>query len=118
LAYGLYLSLDQKNWVRGDYSTENKLTGTLYINKNKSKVKNLTGYTVKIRLYKVSRIGDRFNKTASVVSASNGTWSYAVQDGDMPFFGLYEVKLELTKSGVKETTLNYTELFVLEGATS
>ena len=118
MAYGNYLALDQKSWIRGDYSTDNKLTGTIYTDRNKVTAKNLTGYTIKIRLQKPSRIGDRFGKTATIVSASAGTWEYAVEDGEMPFFGVYEVKAEITKSGARETTLNYVELLILEGSTS
>ena len=115
MAYGLYLSLDQTRWYRGDYSADSKLTGTIYTDKIKTKAKNLTGYTVKIRVFKPRRFGDRFNKTATIVSASNGTWSYAVQDGEMPVFGLYEVKAEISKADARESTLNYVELLVLEG---
>ncbi len=116
MAYGLYLELDQKTWYRGDYSADNKLTGTIYTDKNKTQAKNLSGYTVKIRIYKIRRVGDRFNKTATIVSASDGTWEYAVQDGEMPIFGLYEVKAEISKADARESTLNYTELLVLQGA--
>jgi hypothetical protein len=115
MAYGLYLVLDQPRWYRGDFSSESKLTGAIYTNKNKTSAKNLSGFTVKIRIYKPRRFGDRFNKTATVVSATNGTWEYAVQDGEMPVFGLYEVKAEISKDGVRESTLNYVELFVSEG---
>lgn len=117
MAYGLFLALDQDRWYRGDFSSESKLTGTIYTDKNRTQKKNLTGYTITIRLHKPSTIGDRFGKVASIVSATNGTWSYAVADGEMPVFGLYECKAELTKSGVKESTLNRVEFSVLEGAT-
>ncbi len=115
MAYGLWLTLDQDIWYRGDYSSENKLTGTIYTDKNRTVAKNLTGYTIKIRLFKPRTIGDRFNKTASIVTAASGTFDYAVGQGEMPIFGLYEVIVELSKSGVKESTLNHVELQVLEG---
>ncbi|UVF62359.1 upper tail fiber [Nitrososphaeria virus YSH_174770] len=117
MAYGLYLELDQSEWHRGDYSSENKLTGTIYTDKNKTKAKNLSGYTVKIRMFKTRTIGDRFNKDATITSASNGTFEYAVQEGEAPIFGLYQIKAELQKTGVKESTLNYVELLILEGPT-
>ena len=115
MAYGLYLTLDQQEWYRGDYSSENKLTGTIYTDKNRTVPKNLTGYTITIRLFKPRTIGDRFNKTASIVTAASGTFAYAVGEGEMPIFGLYECVVELSKSGVKESTLNHVELQVLEG---
>ena len=117
MAYGLYLSLDQDTWYRGDYSSENKLTGTIYTDKNMTQKKNLTGYTIKIKMMKPRTIGDRFNKTASIVSASGGTFDYAVGEGEMPVFGLYEVKVELSKTGVRESSLNYVEFLILEGST-
>ena len=115
MAYGLYLTLDQEQWYRGDFSSESKITGTLYTDKNRTVAKNLTGYTITIRLFKSRTIGDRFNKTASIVSASAGTFDYAVGQGEMPIFGLYEVVVTLTKSGVQESTLNHVELQILEG---
>lgn len=115
MAYGLYLKLDQKQWYRGDYSATNKLTGTIYTDKNMTVAKNLTGYTLTVRMFKPRTIGDRFNKTATIVTAASGTWSYAVQQGEMPIFGLYHVTVTLSKSGDQETTLNTVELQVLEG---
>ena len=115
MAYGLYLTLDQEHWYRGDFSSENKLTGTIFTNKNKTSKKDLSGYTVTIRLFKSRTIGDRFNNQATIVSAANGTFEYAVGEGEMPIFGLYEVVVTLTKSGVQESTLNHVELQVLEG---
>jgi hypothetical protein len=115
MAYGLFLTLDQTQWYRGDFSSENKLTGTLYTNKNRTVKKNLTGYTITIRMFKPRTIGDRFNKTGTIVTAADGTFSYAVGSGEMPIFGIYEVVVTLTKSGVQESTLNHVELQVLEG---
>ena len=115
MAYGLYLTLDQSKWYRGDFSSENKLTGTVYTDNNFTTVKDLSGYSIKIRMYKPRTIGDRFNKTATIVSATDGTWSYAVAEGEIPIYGNYEVKAELNKSGVRESTLNRVELLILEG---
>lgn len=115
MAYGLYLTVDQPKWYRDDYSDSNKLTGTIYSNKQKTVKANLTGYTLVIRLYKGNRWGDHFGKTASIVSATNGTWEYAVNENEMPPPGIYNVKLELTQSGRRESTLNRQELLVLEG---
>jgi hypothetical protein len=115
LAYGLYLSLDQKRWFRNDFSATNKITGTLYTDVNQTVAKNLTGYTVTIKLYKPRTIGDRFNKTATIVTAADGTFEYAVGEGEMPIYGLYWMIIQLTKSGDRETTLNDVEFQILEG---
>jgi hypothetical protein len=115
MAYGLYLDLDVPRWFRNDYSTENKITGTIYTDVNRTVVKNLTGYTVTVKLFKPRTIGDRFNKTADIVTAADGTWSYAVGSGEMPIYGLYFMIIELSKSGVKESTINDVEFQILEG---
>lgn len=115
MAYGAYLSLDQDKWFRNDFSADNKLTGTVYSDINQTTAYNLTGFTVDVKFYKQGRIGERFSKTATIVVAANGTWEYAVQQGEMPPSGLYLVKIELSKSGAQESTLNRVELLVLRG---
>ena len=109
------MTVDQSEWFRGDFSSENKLTGTIYTNINKVTAKNLTGYTITIRLHRPKFFGDFFNKTGTIVTAADGTWSYAVQQGEMPPRGIYFVKVEISKSGVIESTLNRIEIQVLEG---
>jgi hypothetical protein len=110
-----YLALDQPKWYRDDFSSEDKLTGTIFTNQSYTVKKNLTGYTLKVRMNKNYRWGDHFNKTATIVTAADGTWSYAVNQNEMPPPGIYNVKLELSKSGVKISTLNRVELLILEG---
>jgi len=109
------MTVDQDQWFRGDFSADNKLTGTIYTDINKQTVKNLTGFTITIRLHRPKFFGDFFNKTATIVIAANGTWSYAVQQGEMPPRGIYFVKVEISKSDAVESTLNRIELQVLEG---
>lgn len=115
MSYGTHLTLDQPIWFRNDFSSESKLTGTLYTDVNRTVKKNLTGFTLTLKLWKPRTVGDRFNKVASIVSAVDGTWEYAVQEGDMPIYGLYYVGLELTKAGVRETNINQVEFMLLEG---
>ena len=118
LAYGLYLIMDQPKWFRGDFSDTNKLTGTIYTDQKFTRKANLTGYTITIRLTKNHRWGDYFNKVGSIVSATGGTFSYAVAENEIPPPGLYNVKIELSKSGSRESTLNRQELMIVEGATA
>ena len=118
LAYGLYLIMDQPKWFRGDFSDTNKLTGTIYTDQKFTREANLTGYTITIRLTKNHRWGDYFNKVGSIVSATSGTFSYAVAENEIPPPGLYNVKIELSKSGARESTLNRQELMIVEGATA
>lgn len=112
MVYGLYLKLDQSVWSKGDFSSESKLTGTIYTDSAKTVAKNLTGYAIQIRLFEDWQEDDFFNKTAAIVVAANGTWEYAVAQNEMPDSGVYLVKAELTKSGVRESTLNRQKLTV------
>ena len=115
MAYGSYLVLDQTRAFRGDFSSDAFLTGTIYSDKNLTTAKDLTGYTLTIRMNRSKHMGDWFGKTATIVSAANGTWSYLVGEGELPTPGVYFVKIELTKSGVRESTLNRVELHILAG---
>jgi len=100
MAYGAYCKLDQTRWVRGNYSSSNKLTGTIYSDKLKTSAFNLTGYTLKVRIFKRWYNHDYFNKTADIVVAASGTWSYAVAQHEMPTTpGVYLLSIELSKSG-------------------
>ena len=118
MAYGLYLVLDQREWYRNDFSSEQKLTGTIFTNIQQTVKKNLTGFTITIQMHSGRAWGDRFDKTASIVSATGGTWEYAVQESEMPPPRIYKVTARLTKAGVSETTLNRQELNVIVGPSS
>lgn len=103
MAYGLHLTLDQKEWRESDFSATNKLTGTIYTDKAKSSAKNLTGYTLTILIYKENGTV-YFDKTATITVAANGTWEYAVAENEMAPMGIYKFEIELTKSGDHEST--------------
>ena len=118
MAYGLYLSPGQTQWYRDDFSSDNKLTGTLYTDINQTTVKDLTGYTIKVRLSRPNRRGHRLDKTADIVVAANGTWAYAVEEAAMPQADLYLMTVQISKSGAQETTLNRVEFHILEGPSS
>jgi len=117
MAYGLWLKLDQTRAHREDFSSDAFLTGTIYTNIGQSTAKNLTGYTLLVRMHRQIHFGDFFNKTADIVTAADGTWKYLVKAGELPPRGLYFVTVQLTKSGVRESTLNRVELNVLGGLT-
>ena len=118
MAAGLYLSLDQDQWFRNNFSSTNPLTGTIYTDINQTSAKDLTGYAITIRMSRPNgpgRFSDFFNKTASIVVAANGTWSYAIAQSELPHRGVYYVTAELTKAGDQESTLNRVEFHILEG---
>ena len=104
MAYGLFLTLDQRKWRADDYSSDNGLTGTVYTDEKKTIAKNLTGYTVNVLIYKRWSNAILFWKAATIVTAASGTWKYLVKKGEMVSPGLYFVEIELNKSGVVEST--------------
>jgi len=119
MAYGIYLSLDQPKWKQSDFSASNKLTGTIWSDKDLTSAFNLTGYAIQIRIFNRFGGGDGFDKTAAIVVAASGTWSYAVAESDMvgPSNRPYLVEAEISKSGEVMSTLNVVEFWVLEAPT-
>jgi len=115
MAYGLWLKLDQSRWFRGDFSASSPLTGTVYTDVQQLTAKSLTGYAIKVIIYRDYHYGALMEKVATIVSATAGTWSYAIKVGEIPPRGYYYVKVELAKSGDKESTLNKVRLHVLPG---
>jgi len=103
MTLGLYLKLDQDKLVHGDFSDTDKITGTIYTDEAKSSAKNLTGYTLDIILFKEGGSA-AFDKTASIVTAADGTFSYAVAEGELPAVGIYNVEVELSQSGQRIST--------------
>jgi len=115
LVYGLYLNLDQNRWFRGDFSSDNALTGTIYTDVNQTTAKNLTGFAIQIRMHRPLHFGDFFNKPGTIVVAADGTFKRNLLQGETPPRGIYYVKAELSKSGVVESTINRVELHILGG---
>lgn len=109
--------MDQRRWAEGDYSSTNKLTGTIYTDSAKTTAKNLTGLTIKIRIFRRWSSTDLFNKTGSIVTAASGTWSYAVAVGEMPSSGLYLLEVELSQSGEVISTFPV-EFHIISGPTA
>lgn len=112
----LWLTLDVDRWKRGDFSSETKITGTIYTDRSRETAKNLTGFTL---TFFIRKFGEQFqtklSETATIVTAASGTWEYAVTSGKLDIDpGTYRAEIELTKSGVKEST--YDELFYIEGS--
>jgi len=102
--YGTYLRLNQKTWREFDFSTINKLSGTLFADKAMTTPRDLTGSTLKIRIYRRWRRLDRFNKSATITNPTAGTWEYTVAKGEMPRRGIYLLEVEIISSGVQEST--------------
>ncbi len=118
MAYGIYLVCDQKVLFNGDYSSSNKLTGTIYSDSALTTAKSLTGYTIKIRIYKRDSDSDYFDKTANITVAASGTWNYPIAANELPGAGLYLIKLEISQSGEIMSTLNNVEILIKRGPTA
>lgn len=74
-------------------------TGTAY---------NLTDYTIKLKVWKVSNPGTLLvTGTCVIVIAANGTCYYNVAASDFTSIGSFKAELELTKTGVIESTQSF-----------
>jgi hypothetical protein len=118
MAYGIYLALDQDRYFRNNFSSTNPLTGTIYTDINQTTVKDLTGYSIFIRMSRPNgpgRFSDFLNKEAIAVVEANGTWSLALSTGQVPHRGVYYVTAEISNTSDIESTLNRVEFYILEG---
>lgn len=112
----LYLKLDSNVWNEFDYDNTHGITGTIYTDRTFSSPKNLTGLTLTIRLSKRWHITDRLNKTASIVSGSNGTWEYKPSFGDLPRAGIYLLEVELSNGDNLKKSTRPVEFFIRRSA--
>lgn len=72
------------------------------INENTSAV-NLTSAAVTIRAISIYDSSILFTKACSITSATSGYCQYTVADGDLSDNGSYNMELQITNNGVKET---------------
>jgi hypothetical protein len=49
--YGQFFTININSWREGDFSSDSKLSGTVYVDKAKTTPKDLTGLSVRIRIY-------------------------------------------------------------------
>lgn len=96
----------------GDYGYNLSFT----VQDNSETAYDLTNYTVTFKAWKQGMSDDPIVDSACTVdSAADGTCHYAVQSGDFDDAGDYLIELELTQSGIVESTQYYT-LSITEGA--
>ena len=68
----------------------------------------LTNYTVTLKVWKAGIPGTLIvNEACNVTNATLGTCTYTVNAADFASIADYKMELELTKSGVIESTENY-----------
>jgi len=96
----LVLKLDTEEWGREDYtaSTGNGISFTVYTEEKMVNVKNLTGYTLKLRFIDQDGI-ILFEKDCSILVAGSGTGEYLPAIGILNVNFIGEVELELTGTG-------------------
>ena len=68
---------------------------------------NLTGYTITLKVWRQGVPGLVMSGNCDIVAAANGTCKYLVVSGAFNRAGTYQAELELTKSGVVESTKNF-----------
>jgi hypothetical protein len=69
---------------------------------------NLTGYTIGVKVWAPGRPDNPvLSGTGAIVVAASGTCKYLITATDFPNAGLYNLELELTQSGVIESTRSY-----------
>jgi len=93
----LVLNLDTEEWQKGDYTATsgNGIGFTIYTEEKMANVKNLTGYTLKIKLY--DQNNDRIlEEDCDIVTAGSGTGEYLPSIGHLDINFIGEVEIELT----------------------
>ncbi len=66
---------------------------------------DLTGYTIKFKVWTPGFFNTLFlNGTCSIVVAGSGTCRYLVASGNFDIINIYSFELELTQTGVVEST--------------
>ena len=71
---------------------------------------DLTGYTITLKVWRQNVPGLLMSGDCTIILAANGICHYMIVAGAFSQAGTYQAELELTKSGVVESTRN----FVLE----
>ena len=95
---------------KGDYGFDLNFT----VRDSDGDAYNLTGYTIKLKVWSPNNPSILMvNGTCSILVAASGTCKYTVANGDFNSVGNYLFELELTKTGVVESTKTQT-LFVTE----
>ena len=75
---------------------------------------NLSGYTIKLKVWKKYEPSVLLlTGTCSIVDAASGTCRYLIAEDDFEDVGLFEAELELTKTGIIESTESF-EIEVVE----
>jgi len=79
-----------------------------YVKNDDESVFVLTGYEVKLKAWQAGRIGRiKVDGACTISDAPNGECYYTILEGDFDKVGVYSIELQMTKSGVIESTRSY-----------
>ena len=98
--------LGTETWVKGNHTdnTGQGISGTIYTESKMVNVKNLTGYTLIIRMYD-QNLNEVYSNDVVIVTAADGTWELLPDVGSLGFDFIGEVEIELTKSDEEITAI-------------
>ncbi len=77
---------------------------TFNVKNSDGTAKNLTGYTVTLKVWVLGAASVKFTGACTVTDASGGVCTYTVAETNFDTVGSYLAELELTRSGVVEDT--------------
>ena len=101
----LYISMDQKTWVQGDFtdSTVYDLSGKVYDNNTLATARDISGFTGTLRL--IDQDGELvFTTTENLTLSGDGTVLIKFASGKSPRLqGTFKVRLRLEVSGSRLT---------------
>ena len=94
----LILNLGTEEWIREDYTstTGSGISFTIYTEEKMVNVKNISGYTLKIKFIDQHNhmLYDEFD--CDIVSATNGTGEFLPKIGELDTNYIGEIEIELT----------------------
>ena len=110
----MYLELDQTVWGNGDYtdSDDYAFTGTVYSDSNFDTAFNLTGFTLRIKLYSQPDETLAVDQSVSILNGGSGRWKFKPSVNVLSSRGLYTVVLEASKTGTTLQSINRQELVI------
>jgi len=105
----LYVKMDQKEWVQGDYtdSTTYDLSGTIYRDNRLSTAEtSLDTFTGELRLIDANDGSPLYTTTQNLTLNSDGTFLVKFSEGTSPsLHGMLKVRLRCTVSGSRLTAI-------------
>ena len=98
--------LGVEKWVMGNHTdnTGEGISGTIYTEEKMVNAKNLSGYTLKFKLYDQDRF-NIYSEDCDILVAGSGTWEYLPVPSVLNFQFIGDVEIQLTKSDEEVTAI-------------